>query len=277
MFSPLYASPRGKQHLSFVASLTLQCLAITILCHLPISQCSRHSLATPDLHSALSMPVELLHPKPFANVDTPGLPAAAKELRDNAVEPKEPLLNAKLKLPGSKSEHSGKAAKAENVAAKAEPKPVEAKAAEAQPSEAEVKPADAPPTAEDATTQADAEANRGGEGGEGITPFSSWQARSEDDGQSFMHHQVKHATPIFTPDPPILHAEVPEPARGKDVVMTLYINEEGSIAAVKVEQGIGYGVENAIVETLKRWLYVPAKFNGKAIASQQQVRFHFPG
>ncbi len=93
----------------------------------------------------------------------------------------------------------------------------------------------------------------------------------------FMHHQIKAALPVFTPDPPILHGEVPEFARGKDVIMDVVINDQGSIVEVGVVQGVGNGVEKEIVETLRRWIFVPAKINGMAIASRQQLRFHFPG
>ncbi len=59
----------------------------------------------------------------------------------------------------------------------------------------------------------------------------------------FMHHQIKEALPVFTPDPPILHSEVPELARGKDIVMEVVIDERGSIVQVQVLQGVGNGVE----------------------------------
>jgi TonB family protein len=91
-----------------------------------------------------------------------------------------------------------------------------------------------------------------------------------------MHHQVKTALPVFTPDPPILHSQFPEVARGKDVVMEVVIDNEGLIAQVEVLQGIGNGVENSIVDTLRRWVFVPAKINGMAISSRRQLRFHFP-
>lgn len=96
-------------------------------------------------------------------------------------------------------------------------------------------------------------------------------------GFAGMHHMMKSAMPVFTPDPPILHSEVPDFARGKDVVLDVLIDEQGSIVQVGVLQGVGNGVENSIVETLRRWIYVPAKINGYPISSRQQLRFHFPG
>jgi TonB family protein len=94
---------------------------------------------------------------------------------------------------------------------------------------------------------------------------------------TMFHHEIKTALPVFTPDPPILHGQVPDAARGKDVVMDVVINDQGTIVEAIVLQGIGYGVESSIVETLRRWIFVPAKMNGVAIASRRQLRFHFPG
>jgi TonB family protein len=133
-------------------------------------------------------------------------------------------------------------------------------------------------TAVEANTQAEAAGNSSGMGEEqGLAPFPNWRMNSVPTGFSVMHHQVKTALPVFTPDPPILRGEVPEPARGKDIVMNVVIDERGSIVQVEVLQGIGYGLENSIVETLRRWIFVPAKINGVAVASQRQLHFHFPG
>ncbi len=112
--------------------------------------------------------------------------------------------------------------------------------------------------------------------GQGLAPFASWSMNSQPSGFAMMHHQFKTALPVFTPDPPILRKGAPEPARGKDVVLEVVIDDQGSIVQAKVLQGIGYGVELSIVETLRQWIFVPAKVNGVAIASRRQLRFHFP-
>jgi TonB family protein len=96
-------------------------------------------------------------------------------------------------------------------------------------------------------------------------------------GMTVFHHQIKTALPVFTPDPPILHGQFPEGARGKDVVIDVIIDEQGSIVRADILQAVGSGVENSIMETLRRWIFVPAKVNGVAIASRRQLRFHFPG
>jgi len=135
-----------------------------------------------------------------------------------------------------------------------------------------------PGTVLEANTQAETAGDSSGtDEGQGLAPFPSWRMNSVAAGFSVMHHQVKTALPVFTPDPPILHGAIPEPARGKDIVMDVVIDERGSIVQVEVLQGIGYGLENSIVETLRRWIFVPAKINGVAVASRRQLHFHFPG
>jgi TonB family protein len=91
------------------------------------------------------------------------------------------------------------------------------------------------------------------------------------------HHQIQSAQPVFTPDPPILHGNFPDPARGKDVVLEIVISEQGTVVAAEVVQPIGYGLEEAIVQGLSQWVFIPAKVNGIAVASRQQLLFHFPG
>lgn len=127
-------------------------------------------------------------------------------------------------------------------------------------------------------TQAAGTNDGAGDGdGQGLAPFPSWKMNSIPSGYAFMHHQVKNALPVFTPDPPILHGEVPEFARGKDVVLEVVISDQGSIAEVSVMKAVGNGIEDSIVKTLQRWIFVPAKINGVAIASRRQLHFHFPG
>jgi TonB family protein len=132
-------------------------------------------------------------------------------------------------------------------------------------------------TEQEVNTQAETtDSSSGTDEGQGLTPFPSWRMNSMPSGFTVMHHQIKTALPVFTPDPPILHGEVPELARGKDVVLEVVIDDQGSIVQVEVLNAVGYGVEDSIIQTLRRWIFVPAKVNGFAIASRRQLRFHFP-
>lgn len=163
-------------------------------------------------------------------------------------------------------------------------------AAEPAPTVAEAKPAPVPPpapkpdAAPDTTTEAkatDANASDDSAGDEpGLAPFPGWRMNSMSSASGFagMHHQIKEALPVFTPEPEILHGKVPESARGKEVVMEVVIDEGGLIVTAQILQGqeVGYDLAKSIVDTLRRWIYIPAKINGVAVASRQKLHFHFP-
>jgi TonB family protein len=243
MFNTVQPSSNLKQLPSFAASLSLQAALLALLL-------MHHALpgmpSCPSLHQALSHAnITPIYFQPTAITDSAtqshGAPAPAV------------LKPAPLQT-----------AKAQPVAPVAPPPSV--------PTPAPAAAAPAPAPAEEATAAAPAQ-----EETSTVAPFASWSPNATAGGSAMYHHQVKQAMPVFTPDPPILHKDFPDVARGKDVVIEVVINEQGSVVAAQVVQGIGGGVEDAMWETLQRWIFVPAKVNGMAIASRQQVHFHFPG
>jgi hypothetical protein len=156
------------------------------------------------------------------------------------------------------------------------------------PAAAESTPAPEPPAAAKPATEqvASTQAEFTGEaftsddsdaGDQGLTPFPTWQLDGMPASFTMMNHEINTALPLFTPEPPILHGQVPEPARGKELVMEVVINDHGTIVQVEVLQEVDYNVEYSIVQTLRRWVFVPAKVNGVAIASKRQLHFRLPG
>jgi len=237
MFTNISFDSGVKPPVTFLASLCLQSAALVVLCCLPPPHGTGAYLRTN------AVAVSAVTPIYFFKELAPPAPAAVK-------------------------------AAPEIAQAKAAPKPAVTTASPVAP---------AAPTAQAPVAQAEvaqagsdgATDDRSGEG-QAVAPFAAWGMNAMS-GFSGMHHSVKTALPVFTPDPPILHGDVPEAARGKDVVMEVVIDDQGSIVMAQVVQGVGYGVEQSIVETLRRWIFVPAKINGVAIASQRQLTFHLPG
>jgi len=88
-------------------------------------------------------------------------------------------------------------------------------------------------------------------------------------------HDVKVALPVFYPDPPVIRAKLPDWIRG-DVIVEVTIDENGTVTQTRVLQTVGYGLESTIEQTLRNWRWVPAKVDGIAVASRQDVHFHFP-
>lgn len=89
------------------------------------------------------------------------------------------------------------------------------------------------------------------------------------------NHDVRIAYTVFAPEPPIDRTKLPEWIRG-DVVVEVAINEKGDVVETRVLKSLGFGLDDVIVDTLRRWRYQPAKVDGRAVASKHDVYFHFP-
>jgi TonB family protein len=87
--------------------------------------------------------------------------------------------------------------------------------------------------------------------------------------------EVVPALPQVFPDPAVSRADLPAGVQG-DVIAEVTIDEQGNVIDVKLIQGIGYGIEDRVLATLRQWHFRPASKDGVAIASQHIVSFHYP-
>jgi protein TonB len=78
---------------------------------------------------------------------------------------------------------------------------------------------------------------------------------------------------FYPPPKPDLSA-LPHGTRG-DVVIDIVIGEDGKVADTQVDQGLGHGVDEAVVAVVQTWTFTPATKDGKPVASKQQLLFHF--
>jgi TonB family protein len=83
------------------------------------------------------------------------------------------------------------------------------------------------------------------------------------------------AFPDVYPDPPVARGELPAGVQG-DVIVEVTIDSRGDVIETKLLQGIGYGVEQKVLQVLQRWHFHPAMRDGVTIASQHIVHFHYP-
>lgn len=90
------------------------------------------------------------------------------------------------------------------------------------------------------------------------------------------YHDVRVAYPTYAPDPPIDRQRLPEWVRG-EVVVEVTIDEKGAAVQTKLLQSVGFGLDDVILETLRRWRFQPAKVDGVPVSSKHDVHFHFPG
>jgi TonB family protein len=87
--------------------------------------------------------------------------------------------------------------------------------------------------------------------------------------------EVIPALPQVFPDPNVRRDDLPPGVQG-DVVVEVTIDEHGNVIELKLIRGIGYGIEERVLATLRQWRFRPASKDGVTIASQHIVTFHYP-
>jgi TonB family protein len=94
-------------------------------------------------------------------------------------------------------------------------------------------------------------------------------------GSPMTGDEVMPAFPVVYPDPPVSRADLPSGVQG-DVIVEVTIDPQGNVVDTKLIQGIGYGIEQKVLDVLQRWRFHPATRDGVTIASQHIVHFHYP-
>ena len=94
-------------------------------------------------------------------------------------------------------------------------------------------------------------------------------------GSPLTGDEVIPGFPVVFPDPPVSRADLPSGVQG-DVIVEVTIDTEGKVVETKLLRGIGYGIEQKVLEVVQRWRFHPAMRDGVTIASQQLVYFHYP-
>ena len=88
-------------------------------------------------------------------------------------------------------------------------------------------------------------------------------------------HDVRPAYPVVFPDPPVDRSDFPAGFQG-DVIVEVTIDKLGNVIDLKLLQGIGGGVDEKVMATLRNWRYKPAMMDGEPIAEKHDVHFHYP-
>jgi protein TonB len=85
---------------------------------------------------------------------------------------------------------------------------------------------------------------------------------------------VSVAMANFYPAPKPDLSALPHGTRG-DVVIDIVVDEDGNVVDTQVDQGLGHGVDEAVLAVVQTWTFTPATKAGKPVASRQQLLFHF--
>ncbi len=94
-------------------------------------------------------------------------------------------------------------------------------------------------------------------------------------GSPLTGDEVIPSYPVVFPDPPVSRADLPQGVQG-DVIVEVTIDSAGNVIATKLLHGIGYGIEQKVLDVLPHWHFHPAVRDGVTIASQQLLYFHYP-
>ena len=84
------------------------------------------------------------------------------------------------------------------------------------------------------------------------------------------------AVPISRPSPKYTPEAENAGIEGK-VKLELKVNDLGDVEEAKVLQGLGYGLDEAAIQTVKRWRFRPATLCGKPVAATFVVSVLFSG
>jgi TonB family protein len=82
------------------------------------------------------------------------------------------------------------------------------------------------------------------------------------------------ALPLVFPDPAVYPWQVRD-LQG-DVVVEVTIDQQGNVSDTRLLQSLKQDIDEKCVATVRNWRFRPAMVDGVAIASRQDVHFHFP-
>ncbi len=68
--------------------------------------------------------------------------------------------------------------------------------------------------------------------------------------------------------------QLPHGTRG-DVVIDVVIDATGRIVQATMAKGLGHGVDEAVLATVQQWTFHPATKDGRPVASEQELLFHY--
>jgi protein TonB len=60
-----------------------------------------------------------------------------------------------------------------------------------------------------------------------------------------------------------------------DVVLDAVIDEHGRIAQLTLLKGLAPSIDQAVIATVRQWLFTPATKDGVPVASEQEFHFHY--
>jgi len=88
-------------------------------------------------------------------------------------------------------------------------------------------------------------------------------------------YEVRPALPVYTYDPHVDATELPAGFEG-NIVVEITIDDQGNVVQEIVTESIAPNIDAKVLAAVRNWHFHPATRDGVAIASKQDVYYHFP-
>jgi protein TonB len=82
------------------------------------------------------------------------------------------------------------------------------------------------------------------------------------------------AFPVFSPHPPVSDRSL-LPHSNQEVVVDVKVSAAGDVLEATLVKGIGNGLDQIVLDTVKSWRFHPATVNGNPVATEAELVFPF--
>ncbi len=82
------------------------------------------------------------------------------------------------------------------------------------------------------------------------------------------------AFPVFSPRPPVTDRSLLPPSERK-IIVDVDVDALGAVVHESLVQGLGNGLDQVVLDTVKSWRFQPATINGKPVPTQAELIFPF--
>jgi len=82
------------------------------------------------------------------------------------------------------------------------------------------------------------------------------------------------AFPVFSPHPPVSDRSL-LPHSNQEVVVDVKVSAAGDVLEATLVKGIGNGLDQIVLDTVKSWRFHPATINGNPVATEAELVFPF--
>ena len=82
------------------------------------------------------------------------------------------------------------------------------------------------------------------------------------------------AFPVFSPHPPVSDRSL-LPRSNQEVVVEVKVSAAGDVLEATLVKGIGNGLDQIVLDTVKSWRFHPATINGNPVATEAELVFPF--